>query len=299
MKIDEWFCDEFGRPCAVTAPTATRIFCLGVKKSRHRKRPNDKLPTHQPGMQHAMRSNPIFIAMKIFNYNTANAFAQPTVQGWLVVFVCGFLTVCIIGPVLCIAVWLLVKILRLLPIFSLPALDVTVTSAAGVIFQVAAVFGTLLATVMVLELARRKRQEARTPGRHPVIGDFECSPFYKTWHAKPVLPSGKPVRLSAYGSGPTPLQTALWQKFIANYDALLAAATHSLLTEPFPLQECEAVTLTPSGITLTPDGRLHMGFEFASVPENFWKSEADEPYPTASFTSALELKSTEWLKPYG
>ncbi len=241
----------------------------------------------------------VFIAMKFFNYNTANAFAQPSVQGWLVVFVCGFLTVCVIGPVLCLAGWLVVKVIRLLPMDSLPAWDLTALSTTCVILQVAAVFGALLATLMVLGLARRKRQESRIPGHNPIIGDFEHSPFHKTWHAQPVLPNGKTVRLSAYGLRPSDIQTALWQKFIANFDEMIAAATKSLLTEPHPLQGCESVTLTPSGITLTRDGRLHMGFEFASVPENYWESEADEPYPTASFTPALELKSTEWLKHFG
>ncbi len=238
-------------------------------------------------------------AMKIFNYNTAHAFARPSMQGWLVVFVCGFLTVCILGPALCIAVWLIVKVLRRLPAVPLPDWDLTVLYTAGVILQVAAVFGALLATVMVLDLTRRRRQEARVPGHHPIIGDYEHSAFYKTWHAEPVLPPGNRVRLSAYGSGPTPAQAALWQQFIGRYDELIAAATLSLLAEGHPLEGCESVTFTPSGITLTRDGQMHLGFEFASVPENFWKSEADEPYPTASFTSALELKSTEWLKPYG
>ncbi|MCF7790180.1 MAG: hypothetical protein K9N47_28940 [Prosthecobacter sp.] len=240
-----------------------------------------------------------FNAMKFFNYNTASAFGHPSVRGWLVVFVCGFLTVCIIGPVLCTAVWVIIKFIRLLPFFSPPDWHVTVLSTAGVIFKVAAVFGALLATVMVLEAARRKRQEARIPGHHPIIGDFEHSPFYKTWHAQPVLPTGKPVSLSAYGSGPSEAQATLWQQFIARYDELIATATESLLMEGHPLQGAEAITFTPSGITLTQDGLLHLGFEFATVPENFWESEADEPYPTASFTSALELKSTEWLRPYG
>jgi hypothetical protein len=107
------------------------------------------------------------------------------------------------------------------------------------------------------------------------------------------------VRLSAYGSGPTEKQAALWQQFIARYDELIAVTTRSLMTEGHPLKGCASVTLTPSGITLTGDGQMHLGFEFATVPENFWESETAEPYPTASFTSALELKSTEWLKPYG
>ncbi len=237
--------------------------------------------------------------MKFFNYNTANAFAQPSVQGWLVVFVCGFLTVCIIGPVLCITAWLIFKVLRRLPAIPLPDWNVTLLSTTGVILQVAAVFGALLATVMVLGLARRKRQETRIPAHHPIIGDFEHSVFYKTWHAEPVLPTGKPVRLSAYGSGPTPIQAALWQQLIGRYDELIAAATRSLLAEGHPLEGCQSVTLTPSGITLTRDGQMHLGFEFATVPEDFWLSEPERPYPTASFTSALELKSTEWLKPYG
>lgn len=237
--------------------------------------------------------------MKIFNYNTSHAFARPSVQGWLVVFVCGFLTACIIGSVLCLAVWLMVKVLRRLPTVPLPDWDVTVLSTATVILQAAAVFGALLATVMVLDLARRRRQEARVPGQHPIIGDYEHSAFYKTWHAKPVLPTGKPVTLSAFGSGPSERQVALWQQFIGRYDELISAATRSLLAEGHPLEGCESVSLTPSGIMLTQEGQMRLGFEFATVPEHFWESEADEPYPTASFTSALDLKSAEWLKPYG
>lgn len=250
-------------------------------------------------MQRAMLPGGAFCAMKFFNYNTANAFAQPSVQGWLVVFVCGFLTVCIVGPLLCIALWLFVKILRLMPMASAPVWEVSVLSTAGVIFTVAAVFGALLATMMVLELARRRKRESRTPGHHPVIGDFEHSAFYKTWHAQPMLPTGKTVNVSAFGHGPSEAQAAMWQQFIAKYDDEIAAATQSLLAKGHPLEGCEKVTLTPSGITLTREGNLHMGFEFATVPEDFWESEADQPYPTASFNSELELKSTEWLKPYG
>lgn len=237
--------------------------------------------------------------MKFFNYNTADAFAQPSVRGWLVVFVCGFLTIWIVGLPLCLALWLLVKILRRLPMASAPVWEMSVPYAASVLLTVAAVFAALLATVMVLELARRKKRERCIPGHHPVIGDFEHSAFYKTWRAQPMLPTGKTVNLCAFGQGPSEKQTALWQQLIAKHDEAIAAATHSLLAEGHPLEGCEKVTLTPIGITLTRDGRLHMGFEFATVPEDFGESGVDAPYPTASFTSALELKSTEWLKPYG
>ncbi|WP_395745558.1 hypothetical protein [Prosthecobacter sp.] len=237
--------------------------------------------------------------MKFFNYDTASAFDRPSVQGWMVVFVCGFLTVCIIGPVLGMALWLFAMLLKLLHVLPAAAWDVPLHSAIRVILQVAAVFGALLATVMMLELKRRKRQEARIAGHHPIIGDFEHSPFYKTWYARPVLPTGKTVRLSAYGSSPSEAQATQWQQFIARYDELMSASTESLLNEPHPMEGCEAITLTPGGITLTPDGRMHVGFELATVPEDFWKSEAEEPYPTASFTAELKLKSTEWLTPYG
>ncbi|MDB6003988.1 MAG: hypothetical protein JWR15_975 [Prosthecobacter sp.] len=238
--------------------------------------------------------------MKFSNHDTATAFRQPSVRGWLVIFVCGFLTACIIAAVLCIVLWLLGMGVMAIKGTAFPAaFDVSVLRITRVIFQVAAVFGALLATVMLFESARRKRQETRVEGHHSIIGEFEHSPFYKTWHAQPMLPSGKTVRLSAYGRGPSDAQAALWGQFIAQYDDLIAAATRSLLTPPYPLQECSGVTLTPSGITLSQDGRLHLGFEFNTVPEDFWKSEAEEPYPTASFTAALELKSTEWLMPYG
>lgn len=238
--------------------------------------------------------------MKISNYDTATAFQQPSFWGWLVIFVCGFLTACIIAVVLCLVLWLLgLGVLAMKGTASPAPFDVSVLTVLRVILQVAAVFGALLATVMLFESARRRRQEARIQGHHPLIGEFEHSAFYKTWHARPVLPTGKTVRLSAYGRGPSTAQAALWEMFIAQYDELIAKATRSLLAPPFPLQECEAVTLTPSGITLSQDGRLHLGFEFATVPEDFWKSEPEEPYPTASFGSDLELKGTEWLMPYG
>lgn len=238
--------------------------------------------------------------MKFFNYDTANAFERPSFRGWLVVFVCGFLTMCIIALVVCILGWLFgLGVAAVKGTASTSQFDVSALTVVRIILQVATLFGAALATLMVLQMARRRQQESRIPGHHPVIGDFEHSPFYKTWHAQPVLPTGKPVRLSAYGGGPSAAQAALWQQFIARYDELIAAATQSLLTEPHPLQGSESITLTPSGITLTRDGLLHLGFEFATVPEDFWKSEPEAPYPTASFTSVLKLKSTEWLKPYG
>jgi hypothetical protein len=238
--------------------------------------------------------------MKISNYDTATAFERPSVGSWLVVFVCGFLTVCILGPLLCAGLWLLGVVVMAMNSSANPAmLDVPVSSAVRIILQSGAAFGALLATVMLFESARRKRQTIRIQGHHALIGDFEHSPFFKTWHAQPALPAGKTVRLSAYGRGPSDAQAAMWERFIAQYDELIATATRSLLTPPYPLQECCEVTLTPSGITLTQDGKLHLGFEFSTVPENFWTSEPEQPYPTASFTSALELKSAEWLKPYG
>ena len=172
-------------------------------------------------------------------------------------------------------------------------------SISSIVFKVATVFGTLLATVMVLGLARRRQQEARIQGHHHLIGNFAHSPFYKTWHAQPVLPTGQSVRLSAYGSGPSAAQSMLWQQFIANYHELIAAATQSLLAAPHPLKSCETVTLSPCGITMPPDGTLHLGFEFATVPEGDWDAAPEAPYPTASFTAALELKNTEWLQPFG
>jgi len=239
-------------------------------------------------------------AMKLPHHDTVTAFEQPSVWNWLVVFVCGFLTACIISPVVFFILWLLGKGAVVVHV-PVPAalLDVPLSSAVRIILMLATVFGVLLATVMVMELSRNRRKDARTQGHHPVIGDFEYSPYLQTWHANPVLPTGKSVRLSAYGSGPSTVQAALWQRYIADFDELNATATRSLLTEPQPLQGCIAVTFTPSGITLTRDGEIHMGFEFATLPEDFWKSEEEEPYPTASFTAALELKSTEWLPPYG
>lgn len=88
-----------------------------------------------------------------------------------------------------------------------------------------------------------------------------------------------------------------WQQFITQFDELIATATRDLLTAPHPLQACSVVTLTPSGITLTQEGQLHLGFEFTTVPKLFWTSENEKPYPAANFTSALELKNTGWLTP--
>ena len=238
--------------------------------------------------------------MKLPHHDAVTAFEQPSVWNWLVVFVCGFLTACIISSVVCGFLWLLGEGAVAVHI-PVPAalLDVPLSSAVRIILMLATVFGVLLATVMVMELSRNKRKDVHTQGRHPVIGDFEYSPYLQTWHANPLLSTGQSVRLSAYGSGPSTVQVEVWERFSAKFDELSAAATRSLLTEPQPLQGCEVVTFTPSGITLTRDGEIHMGFEFATMPEDFWKSEGEEPYPTASFTAALELKSTEWLPPYG
>ncbi len=238
--------------------------------------------------------------MKIFRYNTATAFEHPTIRGWLFVFACGFLIIWIIGPALCLGLWLIGLGATAVKLSSVSAiLAVSTPVAARIIFQVATVFGALLATLSLYESARRKRQDIRIPGHHPIMGDFEHSPYFKTWHAKPMLPTGHAVSLDGQGSRPSDIQAALWSQFIARYDEMIATATQALLTEPHPLQRCAAVKFTPSGITLTPDGGLHLGFEFATVPEDFWMSEAEPPYPTASFTSGLELKSTEWLSAFG
>ena len=73
--------------------------------------------------------------MKFFNYNTATVFDRPSVQGWLVVFVCGFLTMCIIVPVLCIAVWLFVMAIKVLHVFPSTAWDVPLLSTVRVMLQ--------------------------------------------------------------------------------------------------------------------------------------------------------------------
>ena len=39
--------------------------------------------------------------MKFFKYDTSSEFARPCLRSWLVIFVCGFLTACIIALGLC------------------------------------------------------------------------------------------------------------------------------------------------------------------------------------------------------
>lgn len=238
--------------------------------------------------------------MKFFKYDTTSELARPGLKSWLVIFVCGFLTACIIALVLFIVVWLVALAYMMWKGAAVsPFENVTMTAAMIIILKAASVVGALVATVLMLELLRRSRQEGHVCGSHAVIGEFKHRPFYKTWHAEPVLPTGNPVRLSGYGSHPSDAQAALWQQFISQFKALMDSAEKSLLTEPHPLQGCERVTLTPCGITLALDGGLHVGFEYTTEPENYGVSEAEPlPYPTASFTPALVLKGTEWLNDY-
>ena len=238
--------------------------------------------------------------MKLPPHATVTAFEQPSVWNWLVVFVCGFLTICIISPVVCFCLWLLGKgaVAVKVPVPS-ALLDVPLPFAIRGILIFAAVFGALLATLMLVEVVRRKRYELRIPGHHPVIGDFAHSPHFKTWHAHPVLPLGSAVKLNGHGSSPSETQATLWQQFVARYDALSATTTAALLTPPHPLQEASAVTLTPNGINLTRDGRLHVGFEFTTAQEAVWNSEVEEPIPIAVFSPKLELEKTEWITPQG
>jgi len=233
------------------------------------------------------------------NHDTASAFEQPSVRSWLVVFVCGFLTICIIGPVLCAGLWLLGTGALAVKAPFLPAiLNIPMMSEVRIILQAATVFGIVLATLMVMEQSRRRRQEKRIQGHHPIIGDFAYSPYFKTWHAKPVVPTGGTVKLNGHGNSPSDAQAALWQQFIARYDALDAAIANALLTPPHPLQGFSSVTLTPHGITLSKDGRLRMGFEFTTAPEAFWNSEIEEPFPIAVFSPTLELERAEWISDF-
>lgn len=238
--------------------------------------------------------------MKFFKYDTSTELARPCLRSWLVIFICGFLTACIIAMALGLLTWVVALAFTLLKGgVPTPFQHLTIQAAVIIILKAAAVFGALVATVLMLELLRRSRQQAHVKGTHPVIGDYAHRPFYKTWHAEPILPTSRPVRLSGYGSGPSEVQTALWQQFIAQYDGLIATATHSLLSAAHPLQGAEQVKLAPSGITLALDGGLHVGFEYSTVPEDFVPAESEpHPYPTASFTKTLELKSTEWLNDY-
>ena len=133
-------------------------------------------------MQHAMLQFGHIQAMKIFKYNMAHVFARPSVQGWQVVFACGFLTMCIIGLMLCIGVWLIVKVLRRLPTIPLPDWDVMVMSTEGVVLQIAAVFGALLTAVTVppsVEQAGSPRPRGHAHHRWPlalgVLQDPACA----------------------------------------------------------------------------------------------------------------------------
>ena len=238
--------------------------------------------------------------MKLPNHATVTAFEQPSIWSWLVVFVCGFLTICIISPVVSICLWLLGKGAVAVKVPIPPALlDVPLLFVVRVILALATVFGVLIATLMVVELARRKRREMRIPGHHPIIGDFTHLPHFKTWHANPVLPTGRSVTLNGYGSDPSDTQSTLWQQFVARYDALSTATTAALLALPHPLQEASSITLIPHGINLTSDGRLHVRYHFTATPEAFWNSEVEEPIPVAVFSPKLELEKTEWITPQG
>lgn len=239
--------------------------------------------------------------MKVSRSYKASAFEQPTVRGWLVVFVCGFLTVCILGAAVCLLAWLVGKgasVMKLPLHAAFPDTTALMTSAR-LILQGASIFGVLLATLSLFESAKRKRQEVRLPGTHPTFGDYESVPHFNTWHAKPLLPKGRSVNLNGWGEAPSESQAAQWQEFISRYDALHAAAAAGLLTPPHPLQDCRSVILTPKVIIMHQDGRLNVAFQFATVPDNFWSSEMEEPFPIAVFSPALELERAEWVTPAG
>jgi hypothetical protein len=223
---------------------------------------------------------------------------HPTVRNSLVVFACGFFAICIIGPVICLGMWLIGLGAAALKLSTLPAiLSVSVPVAARIIFQIAMAFGALLAALAMFESARRKWQKVRVPGHHPTLGDFEQLPYFKSWQAKPTLPTGHAVNLYGQGSRPSDMQTAIWQQFIARYESLSATASRSLLTPPHPLQECSSVTLTPNGITLAKNGHLHVVFQFTAAPDHHWTTEIEEPIPFAVFTPTLELEKTQWIAP--
>ncbi|MBB5031502.1 hypothetical protein [Prosthecobacter vanneervenii] len=236
--------------------------------------------------------------MKLPHHDTIAAFEQPSVRNWLVVFICGFLTVCIISPV----VYALLLLLRLVAAgmkIPLPATlqDLPLPFVVRITLLAAAGFGTLLATLMIVELARRKQQEYRVKGQHLVFGPYEHSPYLKRWRATSTLPSGDSIRVEARGASPSELQAAVWQQFIARYDTLSTKVTRALLTPPHPLEGCGSISLTPDSVTLSEDGHLHLGFHFMTKPEAFWNSEVEEPIPVAVFSPRLELESTEWIRP--
>ncbi|WP_395751734.1 hypothetical protein [Prosthecobacter sp.] len=238
--------------------------------------------------------------MKVSQPYKAGAFEQPTMRGWLVVFVCGFLTVCILGVGVCLLAWLFGKGMYAIKMpLSESFYEISALNAGRVILQGAALFGMMLATLSLFESANRKRQEVRVKGRHPAFGDYEILPHFKTWYAQPALPSGQVVNLNGCGDGPSETQAALWRQFLSRWDELGAATKERILTPPHPLQECQTVTLTPKGITLSGDGRLNIAFQFATVPDHFWSSDNEEPFPIAVFSPTLELEKTEWVTPAG
>lgn len=237
--------------------------------------------------------------MKFPPHQTATAFRHPALRGWIIAFACGFFTICIIGPVVCLGLWLLEMGATAINLTTVPAiLAVSTPVAARIILQVATAFGAVLATLSVYEAARRKRREVRVPGHHPIMGDFEQLPYFTTWHANPMLPTGQTVNLNGQGSSPSDSQVALWQQFIARYDTLIDKATRALLTAPHPLEECSSVTLTPSGITIAKDGSLYVGLQFTTVPDILWTTENETPIPFVIFTPSLELEKAQWVAPY-
>ncbi|WP_395736765.1 hypothetical protein [Prosthecobacter sp.] len=238
--------------------------------------------------------------MKASRSHKASAFGQPTVRGWLVVFVSGFLTVCILGAALFFVAWLVRKGAAGLkmPVHGFP-FEPPELAAAHVVLKSAAIFGVLLATLSLYQSARRKRQEERLPGTHAILGDYESVPHFKTWHSTPLLPTGREVSLNGCGDGPSEIQVAQWQQFISRYENLVAAAEAGLLTPPHPLQECRAVTLTPKAISLSHDGRVKIAFQFFTEPENSWSSDEEKPFPLAVFSPTLELENTDWVTAEG
>lgn len=236
--------------------------------------------------------------MKLPQQDTIAAFEQPSLRNWLVVFLCGFLTVCIISPVVYALLWL-VRLAAAGMKIALPAalVDVPLPLTIRITLLAAAGFGAVLATLMVVELARRKQQEYHVKGNHRVFGDFEHSPYFKRWRTTSMLPSGGSVRVEARGTGPTEVQAAVWQQFIARYDSLSNKVTRALLTPPHPLEDCISISLTPDSATLSEDGHVHLGFHFLTKPEAFWNSEVEEPIPVAVFSPELELERTEWIRP--
>lgn len=225
----------------------------------------------------------------------------PSVRNWFVWWGVGFISISLLGAVLCMALWLIGRMaVALGPPY--PAIVLfPLLGSLRIVPLVAAAFGAYLATAMILQWRRNERIQresaVRVSGFHPAVGPFEHAPFTHNWSAKFTLPTGHPIRLSGPGPEPSPAAVDVWIRFQACCEELLRVATDDLLQPGNPYDVCPVVTLWPWAIRLGADGSLVIDFEVETEPEHFPASPSDracEIAPHARFTPALALERSEW-----